>query len=275
MRKKLITILLLFVAIICTNCNKTQEEPKNDVQIVVLESDNLKCNDTMRIYHPQSSDTIGTLVLLHGWSGCYKDWGDKMDIQEIANKYQFRIITPDGFYNSWYIDNTDDNQMQTRKFFNEEFIPYIYKEFNLEPATTFISGLSMGGHGAVNIFIDNHSKFRAAGSMSGVLNLEKTTLQGELEKIMGDKLKERAKSESATTRLSIIANTNKPIIVSCGYSDYYFMCTEEFINSCKENNVPYIRIDSPGTHSWRFWEYALNSHLWYFSRMIKGEELGY
>jgi len=35
----------------------------------------------------------------------------------------------------------------------------------------------MGGHGAINIFLDDISRFRAAGSMSGVLNLEDTRLK--------------------------------------------------------------------------------------------------
>jgi putative tributyrin esterase len=52
---------------------------------------------------------------------------------------------------------------------NKEFIPEMYKRYDLNPETTFIDGLSMGGHGAINVFIDNYDKFKAAGSLSGVL----------------------------------------------------------------------------------------------------------
>lgn len=247
----------------------------NCVKLVIFHSlDNLKCDDTVRVYTPEG-EINGTLILLHGWSGCYKDWGDKMNIQKISNEHHFRIITPDGFYNSWYVDNTDKSKMQARTFYNEEFFPFIVNHFKLDSLTTFIDGLSMGGHGAVNLFIDNCKYLRGAGSMSGVLELGATTLADELEKVFGERLEERKVLESAHNRLSKIAGSDKLILVSCGYSDYYFRCTQPFVDACKENNVKYIRTDSPGTHSWKFWEYALNQHLWYFNRIIAGEEMGY
>ncbi len=278
------TLLVCLSAAIMIACSAGAQSVKqqpgtdkfnNSVELLIFSSpQNLKCDDTVRVYTPEGSIN-GTLILLHGWSGCYKDWGDKMNIQKIANEHHFRIITPDGFYSSWYVDDTDKSKMQTRSFFNDEFFPYICDYFKLDSLTTFIDGLSMGGHGAVNLFIDNYKYLRGAGSMSGVLELGSTTLQDELDKIFGEKLEERKISESAHNRVSKIAGSDKLILVSCGYSDYYFKCTQAFVDACNANNVKYIRIDSPGTHSWKFWEYALNHHLWYYNRIIAGEEMGY
>ena len=255
--------------------NGAKDKFGNTPQLFIFNStENLKCDDTVRVYTPEGKIN-GTLILLHGWSGCYRDWGDKMNIQKISNEHNFRIITPDGFYNSWYVDNSDKEKMQTRTFFNQELIPFFYKYFKLDSLSTFIDGLSMGGHGAVNIFIDNYSLFRAAGSMSGVLTLSSTTLTKELEKVFGEELEERSQSESADVRIEKIAGGKKLILVSCGYSDYYFKCTASFIEKCTTLKVPYIRSDTPGTHSWKFWEFALNQHLWYFNRIISGEEMGY
>lgn len=283
MRKVTKTILALGMALMISSALLAQnvkfesgtDKFGNTVQLLVFSSpQNLKCDDTVRVYNPEGSMN-GTLILLHGWSGCYKDWGNKMDIQKIANEHNFRIITPDGFYNSWYVDNTDKSKMQARTFYNEEFFPFVVNFFHLDSLTTFIDGLSMGGHGAINLFIDNYHYFRGAGSMSGVLELGATTLADELIKVFGDRLEERKISESAHNRISKVAGMDKIVLVSCGYSDYYFRCTQPFVDACKANNVKYIRTDSPGTHSWKFWEFALNQHLWYFNRIIKGEEMGF
>lgn len=245
-------------------------------EVIVFESPvNLKCNDTVRVYTPAGQAPHATLILLHGWSGCYRDWGDKMDIQAICDRTGFRIITPDGFYNGWYVNNSDPEKMQTRDFFNKELIPGLFNMYALDPMTTFIDGLSMGGHGAVNLFIDNHDRFRAAGSMSGVLNLKNGTLVGELRKVFGERLDERLVEESAVTNAKKIAGTDKVILVSCGYSDYYLKCADDFTKVCNELKIPYIRTDSPGKHSWKFWEFALNQHLWYFQRILDGTEMGY
>ena len=68
---------------------------------------------------------------------------------------------------------------------------------------------------------------------------------------------------------------NKPIIVTCGYSDVYSVCSEEFSDKCRELSVPHILMLSPGVHSWAYWGFALEEHLFLFNKILKGENLGY
>lgn len=250
----------------------------NAQELIIINSKNLKCNDTIRVYTPDpisKNKTAPTLFLLHGWSGSYKDWGNKYDLQQISNNYGFRIITPDGFYNGWYLNNSDSTQMQWRKFFDEELFPLMKEKYNLDPNITFITGLSMGGHGAINLFIDNPKNFRSAGSMSGVLDLQLTSLRDtELAKVIGDK-KERIDQESAINRLERIKDIKDPIIITCGYDDVYSTCTENFAKKCKENKIPYVMILSPGKHSWKYWGYALDEHLNFFTKIINNSNLGF
>ena len=132
-------------------------------ELIVIESKNLKCNDSLLVFTPENvNEQTPTLFLLHGWSGCYKDWSNKHDIQEISNRTNFRIICPDGFYNGWYLNNTDPEKMQWRTFFWSELFPMMKEKFNLVPERTFITGLSMGGHGAMNLFLDNPDVFKSA-----------------------------------------------------------------------------------------------------------------
>ena len=148
----------------------------------------------------------------------------------------------------------------------------------MDPEKTFITGLSMGGHGAINLFLDDPAKFRAGGSMSGVLDLayEKGGI-GLTERLgpFDDPANRRHAEELAVNRIERAKDSGKLMLVSCGYSDSLFGASREFCQRCKELGVPHIEVYSPGTHSWKYWGYALQLHLWYFTRILNEENLGF
>lgn len=283
MKKSLLTLLLAIFAI-----------GANAQQITIISSPNLHCDDTVRVYIPSAiaelyapeycSECCGdpepapALFLLHGWSGSYRNWGDKCDLQKLSDSTGFIIICPDGFYNSWYVNATDPEKMQWRTFFDKELYPLMMEKYYLSPEKTFITGLSMGGHGAVNIFFDDPARFRAAGSMSGVLDLRSTSLNEKwTSQMLGEFTPEnkRYDEESALNRVANAKGCGKIILVSCGYSDFYATNAKSFCDKCKEEGVQFIELLSPGVHSWKYWDYALGVHLFYFDKILKGKNLGY
>lgn len=257
---------------------------------IVINSSHLGCNDTVLIHTPTgyTGESIPALFLLHGWSGNWKNWNDKADLQQMSDKYGFIIITPDGFYNSWYVNSVVSGGMQWRDFFHKELYPLILKEYSLDPEKTFISGLSMGGHGAINIFLDDISKFRAAGSMSGVMNLEIIDVRlktGEISKVLGPYSAgaENFVRESAFNRLESFKEQstkdeklkNRVILISCGKSDALAQSASDFCDKSDSLNIKNILLLSPGNHTWIHWKYSLDLHLFHFNRLAKGEHLGY
>ena len=251
-------------------------------ELIVINSERLKCDDSTLVFTPQGwtkeSPTTPALFLLHGWSGNYRNWNDKADIQAMSDKYGFIIVTPDGFYNSWYLNNIDKSKMQWRDFFDSELYPQISQMYNLEPQSTFITGLSMGGHGAINIFIDDTARFKAAGSMSGVLNLHDTRLkESDMAEVLGPYTEDNTlfTESSAINRVSTIAGTKNILLISCGYDDSLAESSRKFAEECAKDEIPYILLMSPGNHSWKYWTFALDQHLFIFSKIANGEELGY
>jgi S-formylglutathione hydrolase FrmB len=262
-------------------------------QLVVISSPHLHADDSVLVFIPEQyassyeaeycveccgdPDPVPALFLLHGWSGCYRNWADKSDLQAIANESGFIIICPDGFYDSWYVNGKNPEDMQWRDFFDKELYPQIMEKYFLTPEKTFITGLSMGGHGAINLFLDYTSRFRGAGSMSGVLDLNAEKGRLGLDRLLGPYGPEnpRHDEESAIHRIERAKGTDKLMVISCGYSDSLYPCNRAFCERCKELGVPYVELYSPGVHSWKYWDYALRLHLWYFSRIVNGENLGY
>ena len=215
--KKLILAAALLLA---TFTMKAQE-------LIVISSDLLKCDDSILVFTPKEYDkcdsgtgeAIPTLFLLHGWSGCYRNWADKSDLQGVSDRFGFRIICPDGFYNSWYADNVDKDKMQWRSFFDRELYPQMVEKYNLDPEKTFITGLSMGGLGAINIFLDDISRFRAAGSMSGVLDIYHASpnlLDKELSQILGPYTPENPlyDANNPINNLDKVAGSGKLMVIS-------------------------------------------------------------
>lgn len=275
--------LLLIIALILISVNLTGAKRE-----VVIKSPNLGCNDTILIHTPEgyNGESLPALFLLHGWSGNWRNWNDKADLQKMSDKYNFIIITPDGFYNSWYVNSVIPGGMQWRKFFSDELYPIIKREYKLDPEKTFISGLSMGGHGAINVFLDDISRFRAAGSMSGVLNLEDTRLKSsDIPKVLGPYSQENINyaNQSALKRLdnfktqsdSLKLTNERVMIISCGKSDVLAKSSLNFVEKCDLLNIKNISVMSPGNHTWIHWVYSLDLHLLHFSRIVNGEHLGY
>lgn len=247
---------------------------------MIFESQYLKCSDTVLIFKPRTAHSYPTpaLYLLHGWSGKYSDWSRKTNIQAVADKFGFIIITPDGFYNSWYLNNIDSNKMQWRAFFDNELYPVLKDRLQLDPARTFITGLSMGGHGAINIFMDDTTRFAAAGSMSGVLDLHETRLKNDqIAQILGpySAQNNRYNSEGAINRLESLKGSKKIVIVSCGAQDGLVACNLAFAKRADELRIPNVFLLSPGVHSWKYWIFALDMHLNIFTHLLDGENMGY
>jgi S-formylglutathione hydrolase FrmB len=145
------------------------------------------------------------------------------------------------------------------------------KKYRLDPKRSFITGLSMGGHGAINLFLDDTTRFRSAGSMSGVLNLHDTRLkEGQMTEMLGPYTKENTlfDQNSAIYRLESIKGIKKTIIISCGAQDGLAKSSREFSSKCDELGIPNILIMSPGVHNWPYWIFALDLHLFLFSKML-------
>lgn len=267
----------------------------------VFSSGNLHCNDTVLVYNPAAIITVDgkpaakpvkgreprnlpTLWLLHGWSGNYSDWTRHMDVQALADETGFRIICPDGLYDSWYVNNADPAKPQWRNFFWEELWPAMDAEYGLQPDRTFITGLSMGGHGAVNLFLDHPELFKGAGSMSGVLDLQYSGgAKSYLPSIFGaaDIMDPVVRKECAVNRLEKYKadfgkeTDSKIIIATCGTEDRNFvLAANDFSDKCRELGIRHIKMLSPGKHRWPYWVWVVRYHLDWFTQVMDNGNIG-
>lgn len=246
--------------------------------VIVNSPDKLHCDDTVAVYSPSGMKNlkdIKTVFLLHGWSDSWSKWGRETDMQKLADDTGWRIINPDGFYDSWYFDNADPRKMQWRTSFWTEIWPELDERYGLKPDRTFITGLSMGGHGAMNIFLDHPERFAGAGSMSGVLDLGATKERFPVWEIVGKSSIEEIPEYSAINRLEAFKAGNdhegKLLAITCGSEDgdSFVDCSTAFAQKCDALGLKYIFMLSPGGHNWKYWPYIIYYHLGWFDEQME------
>ena len=83
------------------------------------------------------------------------------------------IVCPDGGFGSWYWDSPVDAGSQYETYVSNELVTWIdskYKTIKTRKGRA-ITGLSMGGQGALYLAFRHQDIFGAAGSMSGGVDI--------------------------------------------------------------------------------------------------------
>lgn len=246
-------------------------------QQFVFESESLLKSDTVLVFTPENYNEENNLsyplvYLLHGWSGNYHQWNNIVDCQSYADKYGFIIVCPDGLYDSWYLNSPEENENQYEDFFVDELWPFILKKFKVENENIFITGLSMGGHGALYLFEKHTSFFKSAGSLSGLLDLNLWQNHYGISRILGlnDSGDDHRKlwEYSVAGNIDEIKSSQKTIILSCGTEDPFYKINTDFVEECNKNEINVEFIEKPGKHNGDFWRLSINDHFIFFNKMV-------
>ena len=115
---------------------------------------------------------LPVLYLLHGYSGSHTAWQGITDLRPLSETYSMIIVCPDG-ENSWYWDSPINPAMRYETFVSQELPDYVDQHYPTIADRTgrAITGLSMGGHGAMWISIRHSDRFGASGATSGGVDI--------------------------------------------------------------------------------------------------------
>lgn len=231
------------------------------------------------------------LYLLHGGSGSFRDWltkvPDKTLVQRLADQYNLIIVTPDGDPTSYYFDSPLVKSSQFETFISKELVEKIDQTYRTvrDKKGRVIAGLSMGGHGALYISSRHPELYAAAGSMSGVMNINTGTwkVPPDFAKSRADnfaKLLGPAKEGDAPypgytmVTLADQLKANKlPLILDIGVDDFLIETNRDLHRRLVENQTPHDYTERPGAHTWDYWANALPYQLLFFSKVLKATDV--
>ncbi len=213
-----------------------------------------------------NSSALPVVYLLHGYSGNYADWISKVkDIEKFADQYQMIIVCPDGGFGSWYWDSPTDASFQYETYVSNELVQFIDQKYKTikDRKGRAITGLSMGGHGALYLAIRHPDVFGAAGSMSGGVDIRPFPNNWDMEKRMGKYSEQRERWEKNTVMnmLHLIAPNSLSIIIDCGTDDFFYEVNKKLHNEMLYRNIQHDFIVRPGAHNWEYWGNAVQYQL--------------
>ncbi|AYN03113.1 alpha/beta hydrolase family protein [Flavobacterium sp. 140616W15] len=233
--------------------------------------------------YAKSKASFPVLYLLHGAYGHFGDWlksiPDKKLVQNLSDQYNLIIVMPEGETFSFYLDSPVNKESQFETYITKEVIQKIDKTYRTitDRKGRVISGLSMGGHGALSLSAKHPDLFCAAGSMSGAVDMGvmlNRDSAAEVVKLMhpvfGDKSNdvELYKQNAVLGMVDKIKANKLALIIDCGVDDFLIEPNRELHRRLLYNKVAHDYTERPGAHTWEYWENALPYHVLYFSKVL-------
>jgi S-formylglutathione hydrolase FrmB len=267
--KKSPWVLLFFIAIfqladaaVVDTVQTYSPSMKKNIRAVVIIPDNYA-----------SAAALPVVYLLHGYGGNYADWISKAKgFEKNADLYQMIIVCPDG-NNSWYWDSPIDEKYKYETYVSDELVKWIdgkYKTIKDRKGRA-ITGLSMGGHGALFLAFKHQDVFGAAGSMSGGVDIRSFPNNWDMAARLGkySQHPENWENNTVANMLYLLTPNALSLIIDCGTEDFFFRVNENLHQQLQLRNIPHDFIARPGAHNWPYWTNAINYQLLFMYTYFK------
>jgi len=182
------------------------------------------------------------------------------------------FVLPDG-RNSWYWDAPADPRMQMESFITRELVPAMDAALPVrrEASQRAITGLSMGGHGALWLAMRHPDIFGSAGSMSGGVDIRPFPKSWNMPDRLGAKADYPQRWEEHT--VVNLVPTLKPgmlnITVDCGTDDFFAGVNRELHRRLLDAGIPHDYTERPGGHSHAYWANSIRYHLLFFNEVFR------
>jgi S-formylglutathione hydrolase FrmB len=245
------------------------------VETIEIQSASMHKNIKACVVLPDNYQANGkampVVYLLHGWAGNYETWVKEFpETTKLVDLYGFIVVSPDGGYSSWYFDSPVDTNCQYETFVSKEVVERIDKSYATIKNRTgrAISGLSMGGHGALYLAIRHQDVFGAAGSMSGGVDIRPFPQNWNLPERLGDYANHKQNWEDHTVinLLGLLKPNSLALTIDCGTADFFYSVNKKLHEELLSRNIPHDYTERPGGHTYDYWRNSELYHFLFFSR---------
>lgn len=235
MKKELLTLLIFTYSLITSagvvDTLKVHSDVMNrDIPVVVVRPSSTVAQSPAKGKKSKKT-TMPEVVkcpvvyLLHGaYANEYKWLEVKPTLPAIADEMQMIFVTP-YVLNSWYFDSPVNKEFMYETFITKELIPWIDNHFPTlaDRNHRAVTGLSMGGHGALFLSSRHIDLFGAAASMSGGVDIRLFPLNWNIPDMLGEMASNRQSwdEHSVMECVKNLKNGDVAITFDCGESDFF------------------------------------------------------
>jgi S-formylglutathione hydrolase FrmB len=225
--------------------------------------------------------SLPVMYLLHGFSDTFRAWltlpPEKGLVARLADQYGVIIVMPDGGYGSWYLDSPLDKSSQYETFIARELVAHVdgkYKTISRREGR-LITGLSMGGHGALYLAARHPDLYAAAGSIAGAVDISNrgwfsNPIREWFVKLLGDPVQypDRYREHSVLYLTDRFKTGNVKLIIDCGTKDFLFESNKALHAKLLEAGIPHDYTERPGQHNWAYFSNSLDYHMVFFRKVL-------
>ncbi len=220
-----------------------------------------------------NGEALPVVYLLHGYSGNSTSWVKSPGTTELADQYSVIIVSPDGGFSSWYWDSPIDSSMKYETFTAKELVEYIDANYRTiaDRSARAISGLSMGGQGALYLSIRHQDTFGAAGSMSGGVDIRNFPANWHMSKRLGtmEEHPENWEEFTVMNQLDLLKPDGKlAITFDCGVDDFFYEVNNALHEELVKRGIPHRYTTAPGAHTLKYWKESIHYHMLFFDRFF-------
>lgn len=243
------------------------------------------------VYLPDDYDiskrSYPVIYLLHGYSDDETSWIQFGEINRImdegikSGEYSPAIIIMPDAKLSWYCNNPEKKDFWRDMFINE-FMPTIEKNFRIKSKKEFraITGISMGGFGALSVVLSYPDLFSICAPLSAALFTDEDIVNmtevdyGRFQSFCGTDLKGKDRINLKWKEINPFDLIEKIPVQKINSIHFYFDCGDkDFL--IKGNMLMHIKMQElkighefrikNGTHGWVYWRSAMPEVLKFIS----------
>lgn len=244
----------------------------DNLRMITVKSPALRKRADISVFVPDVplSDLKGMVILLHGVYGSHWAWTLKGGVHKTAQGLMNKgaipplllIMPSDGLFGdgSGYIPHPAENY---EKWIVEDVVNVVTEHISGRELPLFITGLSMGGYGALNLGAKYPTKFRAFSGHSSITDL------AQLEGFLEDFAEFSAAVQNQESVLeSLLQNkaSLSPFRFDCGREDILIDHNRLLHQALLAHQIPHQYEEFSDGHEWPYWEKHIADSLCFFGQ---------
>lgn len=250
------------------------EYERDNLRFITVKTPNLKGRGDICVYVPhgtRAADTLPIVILLHGVYGSAWNWPLSAGVHfKVEKLIQNKELPPmilampsDGLWGdgSGYLPHSS---FDFESWITEDVPNAVIEVINgaSKKSPLFISGLSMGGFGALRIGAKYGSKFRAISGHSSITSLAQIKLF--VEEPLKNYTQENLIDEDVLATFKYY-NDLPPIRFDCGTEDLLIKYNRDLHEKMVQGGIRHIYQEHPGGHEWPYWATHIVDSLKFFA----------
>lgn len=253
--------------------------PENEfdhLRFITVKSKALQRRADISVYIPPSQKpdvALDVVILLHGVYGSHWAWAMNGGVHKSAHRLieqgnmrpMVLVMPSDGLHGdgSGYLKH---QQVDYEKWIVEDVVAVVKEQVTCvnEKSNFFITGLSMGGYGALRLGAKYPEVFRSFSGLSSITDFSQLALF--LEPGEYDRLSKVVLIHENVLDCILENKERLPHFrFDCGREDLLIEFNRKLHHSLSERNIPHTYAEHDGAHQWIYWQTHIEESLLFFN----------